>query len=212
MYTSFTYLLTPSLCVCLFNLALAIPLPVTSDGRTSSVPIFSQLNPRKMVQPNPQCFVYHDCSGQQAHREVEAPSVIQTRFRIILRPQTSAGGGLESSTTLERSTRVTNLVTRYLNQSEYYSGLSSDDFSLVNPWEDTDAAVISFQLEDSWEGGHCNPSCLGMIDMPHDDGNSGASIIHGTLSSGHSNPVENYRQLLIDHIESSSFPHTLSGI
>ncbi|KAJ3719969.1 hypothetical protein C8R42DRAFT_710681 [Lentinula raphanica] len=212
MYTSFTYLLTPSLCVCLFNLALAIPLPVTSDGRTSSVPIFSQLNPRKMVQPNPQCFVYHDCSGQQAHREVEAPSVIQTRFRIILRPQTSAGGGLESSTTLERSTRVTNLVTRYLNQSEYYSGLSSDDFSLVNPWEDTDAAVISFQLEDSWEGGHCNPSCLGMIDMPHDDGNSEASIIHGTLSSGHSNPVENYRQLLIDHIESSSFPHTLSGI
>ncbi|KAH7880761.1 uncharacterized protein C8R40DRAFT_1165694 [Lentinula edodes] len=124
-------------------------------------------------------------------------TLIRSRFQLIFHPV--PGGDLDDPSTFENTKRMVDIITRYLNQGVHYHQLSPSDFTLVNGWVadgNGSSPVVEFRTEDSNRRGHCNPFCLGMIDVPYDAGdeseNPDTTRIHGTLA-------QDRWQLHLDH-------------
>ncbi|KAJ3888387.1 hypothetical protein GG344DRAFT_79808 [Lentinula edodes] len=143
-------------------------------------------------------------SGRHSNNDrpnIQTPSnqstLIRSRFQLIFYPV--PGGDLDDPSTFENTKRMVDIITRYLNQGVHYHQLSPSDFTLVNGWVadgNGSSPVVEFRLEDSNRRGHCNPFCLGMIDVPYDAGdeaeNPDTTRIHGTLA-------QDRWQLHLDH-------------
>ncbi|GAW03624.1 hypothetical protein LENED_005363 [Lentinula edodes] len=132
-------------------------------------------------------------------------TLIRSRFQLIFHPV--PGGDLDDPSTFENTKRMVDIITRYLNQGVHYHQLSPSDFTLVNGWVadgNGSSPVVEFRIEDSNRRGHCNPFCLGMIDVPYDAGdeseNPDTTRIHGTLA-------QDRWQLHLDHAVSRTLSY-----
>ncbi|KAJ4486128.1 hypothetical protein J3R30DRAFT_3444476 [Lentinula aciculospora] len=169
---------------------------------TSAIPVLkftrehiAQLSPRRMAPIHPLAYVQDSSFPRETYSpEIRYPDIQtpleQSHIKLIFLPV--PGGDLDNQTTSANTRRIAHLISQFLNQSRYYHGLSSDNFTLINGWDsDGGNAIVEFRVEDDIRDRHCNPFCLGMLDVPYGTGDT----IHGTLS-------QDQWQLHLDHAQS----------